>query len=474
MTNEKYASMIPATPLRGDPGAMIEQIRRIISDEKIHTVKIGGVDIDGIWRGKHLPVEYFLNSVWRDGTHICAILFGWDSHDELIPGLDFTGWQTGYPDLFVMPDLSTFRPVPWDPGTASVIANFTGTDGTPLELDPRRVLHNVVDLANRAGFTPQIGYEFEFYLFQDPHTDSEERNYSALRPILPGVHTYNLVRAATVESTIMRDIRRQMSDYGISVEASNTEAGPGQFEVSLRYCDAVAAADQALLYKAGVKELAAKRGMVASFMAKYHESMSGSSGHVHQSLALANGENAFYSGTSEDGLSDIGRWYLGGILATMHEFTALVCPTPNSYKRTIDKSWASTTPTWGIDNRTTGVRVINWTPAATRIEHRQPGADANPFLAIAAGLAAGLWGIENRVEPPSSIEGDAYEAPPSKVRPLPSSLEEAVRALDDGTFGREIFGSQFIDHFIATRRWELACQRRFVSDWERRRYLEII
>lgn len=462
-----------ATPILPDPAERLDDIERLIQEHAIDTVKIGAVDIDGIWRGKRLPAEYFLRDVWRHGTHICTILFGWDSQDALIPGLEYTGWQTGYPDLFLVPDLSTFAVVPWEEHTAAVIADFVSTDGEPIAISPRHVLRGAIERAERLGYSPRIGYEFEFYLFRETMESVREKSFAGLTPLTPGVHTYNLYRGGVVEP-VMGEVRRAMARYGISIEACNTECGPGQFEISLHYADAMGAADQAMLYKAGVKEIAAKHGLLASFMAKYHPEWSGSSGHIHQSLAGGDAENAFYSDDSPDRLSDVARWYAGGILATMREFTAFLCPTVNSYKRKVDESWASTTATWGIDNRTTGLRVVNWTPQATRLEHRLPGADANPYIAVAASVAAGIWGIENRIEPPDLCDGNAYALAGAGAAVLPWTLEEAVGELEHGDLARELLGREFVEHFLATRRWELTCARTAVTDWERARYLEMI
>ena len=461
------------TQVSRDPEEQLVNVERLIQEHAIDTVKLGVVDIDGLWRGKRIPVEYFLRDVWRHGTHICNILFGWDINDDLIPGLEYTGWHTGFPDLFLVPDLSTFAVVPWEEHTAAVIADFVDGDGRPIGLSPRHVLRTVVERAASLGYKPNIGYEFEFYVFRETVDSVREKGFADLAPLTPGIHTYNLYRG-TLAEPLIGDLRRSMAQYGIPVEACNTEAGPGQFEISLHYSDAMRAADQAVLYKAGVKEIAAKHGLLASFMAKYHPEWSGSSGHIHQSLGSADATNLFYSDDAPDHLSDVARWYAAGQLATMREFTAFFCPTVNSYKRKLEKTWASTTATWGIDNRTTGLRVLSSTPQAARLEHRLPGADANPYIAVAASVAAGLWGVENRVKPPALSSGDAYELAGAGVIELPWTLEEAVGELDRGELARELLGREFVEHFIATRRWELLCARAAVTDWERARYLEMI
>lgn len=456
-----------------DRETQLVDIERLIQEHSIDTVKLGAVDIDGLWRGKRLPVEYFLRDVWRNGSQISDILFGWDVQDALIPGLAFTGWHTGYPDFALVPDLSTFTIVPWEQGTAAVIADIIDRDGNPVPLSPRHVLRTVVERARRLGYSPNIGYEFEFYVFRETPESAQAKRFTDLTPSAPGVHTYNLYRG-TLAEPLMGDLRRSMAQYGVPIEACNNEAGPGQFEISLRYTDAMSAADQAMLYKVGVKEIAAQRGLLASFMAKYDADWSGSSGHIHQSLGGEEAANLFHAEDAADRLSDTARWYAGGLLATMREFTAFFCPTVNSYKRKVVGSWASTTATWGVDNRTTGLRAINSSAKAARLEHRLAGADANPYIAVAASIAAGIWGIETGVEPPALCSGNAYDLDGEDVTTLPWTLEEAVAALDNGNLARELLGHEFVDHFVATRRWELERARSVVTDWERARYLEMI
>lgn len=448
------------------------RVEKIVEEHGIHTVKLGAVDIDGLWRGKRAPIDYFLESIWREGTHICKIMFGWDIQDQLIPGLKYTGWHTGYPDFYLVPDLSTFAVVPWEEGTASVICDFIEPDGSPVLLSPRYVLQQVLRRASELGYTPKIGFEIEFFLFRETMESVREKGYRNLTPLTPGQHTYSIYRS-TLTEPIIGEIRRRMEEYGIRLEASNTEYGAGQWEINLHYTDALEAADQVILYKSGVKELAGLNGMIATFMAKLDHEMVGSSGHIHQSLWNEQG-NAFHDPDNETQLSATTRHYAAGILDTMPEFTLFSCPTVNSYKRKIPESWASTTATWGVENRTTGLRVVPAGPKATRIENRLPGADANPYIAIAAGVAAGLYGIENKLEPPELLEGNAYALGEDQVVMLPRTLEEAVEALDKGKLARELLGEEFVEHFVATRRWESESHQAIVSDWERSRYFEMV
>jgi glutamine synthetase len=447
------------------------KIERLVEEHQIDTVKLGGVDIDGIWRGKRQPIEYFMQDVWQHGTHICDIMLGWDLQDNLIPGVSYTGWHTGYPDFHLVPVLDTFAAVPWEPGTASVLCEWIRPDGTPHPFGPREILRKVVKRAEKLGYKPKIGYEVEFYVFRENVDSVVEKNYQNLTPIAPGMRTYSMYRG-TLSEYFIGDLRKQMQRYGIVVETSHTEYGPGQFEVNLHYSDALDVADQVSLYKAGVKEIAAKHGLMVTFMAKFDHKLVGSSGHLHQSLWDMEGHNLFAPKDGEP-ISELGGHYAAGLIETMAEMTVFFCPTLNSYKRKRPLTWSGTTATWGVDNRTVALRVIPAGPKASRIEHRTPGADANPYLAIAAAVAGGLYGVEKRLQPPEMVRGNAYElADPSLL--LPETLDQAVEALDRSKRAREFLGAEFVDHYLQTRRWELECERNTVTDFERSRYFEVI
>jgi glutamine synthetase len=447
------------------------EIEHLVAEHKIHTIKLGGVDIDGLWRGKRQPISYFMDDVWEHGTHICDIMLGWDLQDNLIPGVTYTGWHTGYPDFSLVPDLDTFAVVPWEPGVASVICEWVRADGLAHPFGPREILRRVVQKAERLGYSPKIGYELEFYVFRENVESVAAKNYQNLTPLAPGMRTYSMYRGYLSEFFI-GDVREQLLKYGISLEASNPEYGPGQFEVNLHYTDALTAADQVLLYKNSVKEIAANHGLMVTFMAKFDHNLVGSSGHIHQSLWDTSGKNLF---AAEEGgaLSEIGRSYAAGLIETMHEMTAFFCPNINSYKRKRPLSWTGSTTTWGVDNRTVALRVIPAGPKATRIEHRTPGADANPYLAIAASVAGGLHGVENALKPPGMVQGNAYDiTDPALI--LPESLDQAIAALDGSSRARELMGAEFVDHYLQTRKWEVECERNSVTDFERTRYFEVI
>lgn len=449
-----------------------EDLQRFVEQHGITTFKAGAVDIDGVWRGKRIAAPYFTQSVWRKGTNICNILFGWDLHDAPIPGLAYTGWQTAYPDVVLIPDLSTLAVVPWEPGTASVICDVHELDGAPQSLSPRGLLRRVAEQAAEAGYEPMCGYELEFYVLRGTAQELASAGFRDIAPLTHGNHTYSLYRD-TGSEYIIGDIRSQLAAYGIDIEASNSEHGPGQFEVNLRYCTALQAADRAMLLKHAVKEIAARHGCTASFIAKLSAEWAGSSAHLHQSLSGLDGSAAFANPGDPARLSAAGEAYLAGILDLAKDFTALYLPTVNSYKRTEGGSWAGSSATWGLDNRTVAVRAIPSSGQNARIENRVSGADANPYLVIAASLAAGLHGIRKGLAPPPPVSGNAYEQVDDRTA-LPPSLEAAAAALAGSTTARTLLGDAFVEHFAATRRWEVSQSRSAVTDWEIARYLEHI
>ncbi len=448
-------------------------VEEFVASNGIKTVRIAAPDLDGLLRGKRIPVEYFASSVAYKGSNIANILFGWDVMDELLDNLTYTGWHTGYPDVTLLPDLSTLRMVPWEPGTAMVTCDITELDGTPVSISPREVLKRVVKRAEAQGYAPMAAYEFEFYVFEGSPKELADRNWRDPQPITHGSRTYSLYRGTGTEFLI-GEIRQTLHECGIDIEASNSEHGPGQFEVNIHYSDVLTAADQAAILKSAVKEIAAKHGYTASFMAKVNQAWAGSSGHVHQSLSTLDGVPAFANPDDGDTLSAIGQQYVAGVLELASAFTALYCPTINSYKRTEGGSWAGSSATWGKDNRTVAIRAIPSTGPAARVENRVPGADANPYLVIAANVASGLYGIENALTPPAPMTGNAYENPEANKRLLPSSLEAATAALRASAVARDLLGDDFVDHFALTRDWEIRQFGHAVTDWETARYMEMI
>jgi glutamine synthetase len=450
--------------------------------EGIHTVVAGAADTHGIWRGKRLGVADFLAKLdhgipFSDVLWVLTHSEDTDEGQELVepPGgaaypLYFPRKEQGFPDIFVQPDLGAARRLPWHPGTVGVLGDCHLPEGGPVPLDPRLALKRLIERARSHGFEPKIGIEYEFYVFRG---DLEELRDSGwrLEPIRTRPYTYG-VYGGSLDEELIAAIRHQLAEAGVRIEACNPETGPGQFELNIRYDDALKAADDGFIYKNGIKEIVAARGMMASFMAKPRRDWAGSSCHIHQSLWEAgSGANAFFARDGGHGLSELGQHYAGGLLSTMREFTALFAPTPNSYKRFAPYSWAGTSVSWSYENRSTGIRAIADHPDDARLEHRLPGADTNPYIAIATCLAAGLHGIEQKVQPPQPYEGDAYAT--DQFEAVPQSLADALDLLEGSEVAREMLGEDFVGHYVAMKRFEADKYRQQVSEWEVRRYAEM-
>lgn len=442
----------------------------------VKTVVIGGTDTFGVMRGKRVPLAQ-LPRILEHGMALCDVF--WVMHldeSELVPKPAghvgyFPTETNGYPDIFAVPDRTTLRLVPWHEDTAMLVADWHHPHGNgPIPIDPRGVLKTVIDRARGLGYEPMSAVELEFYLLKEPTGVRHEKRSVDLVPLGDQPSTYGVVLGAQHE-WIAAQIRAQMADFDIPIEACNTETGPGQFEINLRYSDSLSSADHAFLFKAGVKELAARNQLLATFMAKPRSDWAGNSAHVHISLRdTATGAPVFHDPGGVDTMSTEMRRFAAGSLATMPEFTALMAPNPNSYRRFTPYSWAATTATWGIDNRSAGLRAILEGPLGTRLEHRQGGGDVNPYLATAAVIAGGIHGIQNNLEPPALTTADVYAE--SQQPTLPSTLDEALDLLAASSVARDWFGSDFVGHYVATKRAELDAQRLAVTDWEIARYLE--
>ena len=446
--------------------------RALFATNSIHTVKIGAADLDGAYRGKRLPAETFLDGA-EDGFAQCDVIFGWDIAEDLVPDLRFTGWESGYPDIIAVPDLDTLAVVPWELGVASVVCDYRHEDGRPVAIAPRHVLGRVVERARALGYEPSTALELEFRLFRETAESLRAKGWENLQPLSPSNSCYSIWRASG-DDAVLGQIVRQMAAYGIPMEGYNREHGPGMYEVNITYGPAMLSADRAMLFRNGVKEVCAQQGLTATFMAKWSDQEDGCSGHLHQSLWDAAGRNVFYDGGGEHHMSQTLRHYAAGVLRTMPEFLALYAPNVNSYKRFVSGTWAPTTVTWGVETRTTALRLVPGTAKSTRIETRTPGCDVNPYLGMAATLAAGLYGIERELEMPPRASGNAYELPPDVAPPLPRTLGEAIELFEHSELAREFFGAEFVDHYVAMRRWEVAQYNRVVGAWERERYFEMV
>lgn len=435
-------------------------------------IQVAITDLDGVLRGKFLQKEKFLSAV-ESGFGFCNVVFGWDSADVCYPDIQYTGWHTGYPDALARIDLGTERRVPWKNNLPFFLADFVDGQGEPLAVCPRQVLKRVVAKCEAMGFLPYFGSEFEWFNFLETPQTLAGKNYINPQPLTPGMFGYSLLRAAG-NHPFFSEIMDLLRDFKVPVEGLHTETGPGVYEAAIQYASALEAADRAVLFKAAVKEIAHRHGIIASFMAKWNAKLPGCSGHLHQSLwDKKNQKNLFFDAKAEHHMSDLFKQFIAGQLHCLPEILPFFAPTINSYKRLVEGLWAPTRQTWGIDNRTTALRVIPGSKSSMRLETRVSGADINPYLAIAAALASGLYGIEQGLplrEKP--VVGSAYAE--KKARRLPENLWVATEAMDNSKIARLLFGDSFIDHFAKTRRWEWQQFQDAVTSWELERYFEII
>jgi glutamine synthetase len=455
-------------------------IKRLITEGKVEYIKIGAPDIDGVFRGKLVAARFFLDSI-EDGFAQSDVLYGWDIGENVLPpgSLKVSNWDRGFGDFVLKPDLTTFALVPWEEGVASCICEVWSEQGDPILVGPRYVLSKLIERARSLGFEPMAAAELEMRFFRETQISLREKDYATnLAPLNPGTNCYVISHIGADQHLIGR-IARQVTAYGIELEGYTREHGPGMYEINMRYCDALTAADRSMLFKTGVKELAHQVNCVASFMAKWNDKEDGSSGHTHLSLWDLNRErNVFWEEGAEGHMSQTMRHFLAGVLTKMPEVQALYAPTINSYKRYIEGSWAPLNVTWGMDNRTCAVRVINSGRRSIRLENRVPGSDANFYLVFAGMLASGLYGIEQKLELPAYLEGNAYNPVAGvgneQAAPLLRNLTDATRRFESSDFTREYLGADFVEHFATTRHWEVREFERAVTDWERRRYLEMV
>ena len=438
-----------------------EELQELVATGEIDTVVVAFTDMQGRLMGKRLHAEFFVEE--REAGHGiegCNYLLALEMEMDPVPGYALASWEQGYGDFDVRPDLGTLRRVPWLPGTALVLGDVYWHDGLPVQPSPRQVLKAQVGRAAALGLTPMVGSELEFYLLKQTYAEAHAQGYQGLTPSVPYILDYHIL-GTTYDEAFIRQIRNGMHAAGLKVETSKGEAWPGQHEINFRFADALTMADNHVVYKNGAKEIAFLNGCSITFMAKPFEDWIGNSCHIHSSL-WRDGEPSF-----RDDETLFSRW-LAGQIACFRELAVFLAPTINSYKRFAAGSWAPTTLAWGNDNRTCGFRVVGH-GAARRAETRIPGGDANPYLAFAAVIAAGLHGIEQELELPPGLEGNAYE---SDAERFPSTMREAIAALEDGTMARAALGDEVVDHYLNYARTEQRLYDTFVTDWERSRYFE--
>ena len=462
--------MATSTKKTARAGAAAHPALTAVRASPLAKVKVAVSDIDGILRGKYLHRDKFEGAL-DGGFGFCDVVFGWDMMDSCYDNTTLTGWQHGFPDAMVRLDPATMRNVPWDNNIFFFLGDFVTAKGDPHPVCPRQTLKRVLKRAEKLGLQPMCGLEFEWFNFREnPQSWAAKRGVDPT-PITPGMFGYSLLRA-NENREYFNALLDEMLAFRVPIEGLHTETGPGVYEAAIQFSEALEAADRALLFKTGAKEIGARFGIMPSFMAKWSAQYPGCSGHVHQSLSDG-AKNTFYDARGRHGMSRLFESYLAGQLAVALDFAPMFWPTVNSYKRLVDGFWAPVKPTWGIDNRTASFRVILGSPKSTRLETRCPGADINPFLAVAALVAAGMHGIEKGMKLTSApITGTNVGG--EKVARAPRSLAATTEIFKRSAVARDWFGDDFVDHFAATREWEWRQWQDAVTDWERKRYFEII
>ncbi len=445
------------------------EARKIVTERKLDYVKVGVFDIDGVLRGKYMSKDKFFSAL-DGGFGFCGVVLGWDSHDQLYDNVSYTGWHTGYPDAPVRVIPESCRGIPWEDGMLFFLGEFAGD---AERICPRAVLRRVLDKASGMGFNVYAGFEYEFFVFDETPHSIRDKNYRNLKPMAPGFFGYSVIRN-TAESEFYTDLMRLCGDMDFPLEGLHEETGPGVLEAAITVDSALAAADKASLFKTFTKVMAQKSGKMATFMAKWSPDWPGQSGHIHMSLKDKKGSGVFLDARKPHGMSDAMSHFVGGQQKLMGDFLSMIAPTVNSFTRLIPGFWAPTEASWGIDNRTCALRVIQGKAKSQRVEYRIAAADANPYLALAAALASGLWGIENKIKPSAPVQGNAYDKKFPKRLSLPATLFEAARRLKGSREARQLFGDEFVDHYAATREWEEREFRKAITDWEMERYFEII
>lgn len=433
-------------------------------------VKIAFTDIDGVLRGKYISRDKFL-SIVDNGSAFCDVIFGWDVADVAYDNGKFTGWHTGYPDVPARIDLSTYRSIPWENNMPFFLGEIVDSKGEGSFVCPRQLLKRINERAKQAGYNAVFSQEFEWFNFAETPQSANEKNYKNLTPLTPGMFGYSILRS-TLKNDFFNDLFSHLTNFDVPIEGLHTETGPGVLEAAIQYADVVEAADRAVLFKTGVKEISYKQGIMATFMAKINETLPGCGGHVHQSLWEKN-KNVFYDEKDQQHMSAVMKNYIAGQLYCLPFILPMYAPTINSYKRLVEGAWAPTTLTWGIDNRTVALRVLCGGSKSARLETRVIGSDVNPYLAMSAALASGLYGIEHKLSlTQPATEGNGYRD--FSNGSLPTNLWEATQAMKGSQVAHEILGDAFVDHFTRTREWEWKQHLKAVTDWEYKRYFEII
>ncbi|MFF0862443.1 glutamine synthetase family protein [Nonomuraea sp. NPDC003560] len=437
----------------------VEELRGEVASGRIDTVLLAVADMQGRLQGKRLSARYFLDEVLHHGSEGCNYLLAVDVDMNTVAGYDMSSWDRGYGDFAMKPDLSTLRRVPWQDGTALVMADLAWEEGGEVTASPRQILRRQLARLAERGLAAYVGTELEFVVYDDSYEDAWRRAYRDLTPANLYNVDYSLLGTARVEP-LLRRIRRDMEGAGMYVESAKGECNLGQHEIAFRYDEALRTCDNHSIYKNGAKEIAAQEGRSITFMAKPNQ-REGNSCHIHISLRGLDGGLAM-AGEGPYGLSQLGARFIAGQLARMRELTLLYAPNVNSYKRYVPGSFAPTAVKWGVDNRTCSLRLVGHGPSL-RVENRVPGGDVNPYLAVSALIAAGLDGIDRELPLEDAFAGNAYD---SGAETVPHTLRDALALFEGSKLAREAFGEDVVEHYANNARVELAAFDAAVTDWE--------
>ncbi len=448
----------------------IEDARAIVEQRGLSHIKVGLFDNDGVMRGKYMSREKFFSSLDK-GFAFCDVVLGWDVKDQLYDNVTYTGWHTGYPDapVRILPD--SCRDIPFEDGMLLFLAEFADTAEAVC---PRAALRRVIQQAEDMGLDAYAALEYEFFLFDETPESIREKGFQNLKPLSPGWFGYSMLRNSTY-AELYHEIIELSERMDFPLEGIHTETGPGVIEAAITVDSAINAADKGALFKTFMKVLAQRHDLMATFMAKWSPDYPGQSGHIHISLRdKTNNSSAFYDSNQHHNMSTLQRQFVAGQQRLMPQLLSMIAPTINSYTRMIPGFWAPTEATWGIENRTTALRVIPGSDKSQRVEYRLGSADANPYLALAAALGSGLYGIQQQWQPEPQVKGNAYEQKHADHLSLPPTLWQAAQNLKASEAARSLFGDAFVEHFAASREWEEREYRKHISDWELERYFEII
>jgi glutamine synthetase len=440
----------------------LDQLRDLTQAGEIDTVIACMVDMQGRLQGKRFVAQHFVDSAWKE-THCCNYLLATDLEMYTVDGYEATSWRRGYGDYTMKPDLSTLRRAGWLEGVAMVLCDVLDHHGhAPVAHSPRAMLKSQIARLEAMGFGAVSATELEFFIFEESYEALHKSGYRNLQPLSHYNADYSIFLAARDEP-VMHALRKGLHAAGIPVESTKGEAEAGQEELNIRYADALAAAEYHSISKHAAKEIGMMKGHAVSFLPKWHHSKVGSASHVHQSFWTLDGKPAFYDPDAPLGMSETARHYLGGLLKYASDLTVFMAPYINSYKRFMKGTFAPTRKVWSVDNRTASYRLCGDSSPSIRIECRVPGADMNPSLVLAGMIAAGIAGVEEKLDPGAPLSGDAYEG---KSEHIPANLSDATEALRGSTMLRAAFGDAVIDHYVHAAEWELESFDAVVTDWE--------